>query len=471
MLFNSLEFIAFLAAVLLAYHTLRGRLAQNRMLLVASYIFYGWWDWRFLALIALSTVVDFFIARGMKRSESDTHRKHLMWASASLNLGLLGVFKYFNFFADSTVAAFNAIGLHADAVTLQIVLPVGISFYTFQTLSYTIDVYRKRLEPTDDFLDFALFVSFFPQLVAGPIERASALLPQIALPRRVDWAQINAGVYLIVWGLFKKVVVADRAAIYSDRVFNDYQNYTGADLVLAVVAFTVQIYGDFSGYSDIARGVAKLLGFELMVNFKLPFFAHNPSDYWRRWHVSLSSWLRDYLYISLGGNRNGALLTYRNLFLTMLLGGLWHGAAWNYVFWGAFHGAILLIYRATPVLRDEPSGAGLRGWLSWAWRVVVMFTLTLIGFVIFRCTDLSALAWWFTHVGPQTSPATLSMAAGLALYTLPLLLIQVWQLVTGDLLIIARTRLPFRVLLLTVMILGICILGERESAEFIYFQF
>ncbi len=471
MLFNSETFILFFAVTYTLYLMTKGRRGQNRLLLVASYVFYGWWDWRFLSLIALSTVVDFFLAKNIKASTDKDTRKKLMLTSVGVNLSILGFFKYFNFFVDSTTNLLGSFGIQPDFVTLNIVLPVGISFYTFQTLSYTIDVYREKMEPTDDFLDFALFVSFFPQLVAGPIERASALLPQISKPRHLSWGQVNAGAHLILWGLFKKVVIADRAAIHSNNVFNNIEAYSGLDLVTGALAFTLQIYGDFSGYSDIARGTAKLLGFDLMVNFKLPYFARNPSDFWRRWHVSLSSWLRDYLYISLGGNRGGTFLTYRNLCLTMLLGGLWHGAAWNFVLWGAFHGLILVIYRVTPVLKDDPAEDGLAGWLGWGWRVPVMFVFTVCGWVLFRCTTMADITWWFSHAGPGLSEQSLSMLVRVGALWVPLVAVQIWQQLRGDLLVMANSPVPLRVFIHAGLLAGIFLLGIRSGSEFLYFQF
>jgi len=389
-LFNSTAFFVFFAVVYAAYLLLQRRLRlQNALLLVASYLFYGYWDWRFLSLIAISTLVDFVIGRALGRTDERAvggqRRRLLLAISVVVNLAILGFFKYFNFFASSLVEVLSAFGAHADLVTLNIVLPVGISFYTFQTMSYTIDVYRGRLQPTDSLLDFAVFVAFFPQLVAGPIERAVNLLPQVGRPRRITAAQVDSGLFLILWGLYKKVVVADNAALIANAVFNDYASHTGLDILLGVIAFSVQIYGDFSGYSDIARGVARLMGFELMVNFRLPYFAVNPSDFWLRWHISLSSWLRDYLYISLGGNRTGRLLTYRNLLVTMLLGGLWHGAAWNFIVWGAYHGVILALYRAFErrPAHENPWGGEHRYAVVLA-KMGLMFALTLLGWLFFR---------------------------------------------------------------------------------------
>ncbi|MEO0660529.1 MAG: MBOAT family O-acyltransferase, partial [Planctomycetota bacterium] len=349
MQFNSWVFPLFFALVYAVYLGLGARRvrAQNAWLLAASYLFYGYWDPRFLGLLAVSTAVDFTIGRALARATDDERRrKRLVTASVLVNLGILGFFKYFDFFITETATLLEAMGLSPSVTTLRILLPVGISFYTFQTLSYTLDVYRRRMEPTRDLLGFALFVSFFPQLVAGPIERASRLLPQIESPRSVTASKVQAGLWLLVWGYFKKTVIADQAQVIAGPLFAaDASTLSGLEPFTAVLAFTIHIYCDFSGYSDIARGLAKLMGFEFMLNFRLPYFATGPSDFWNRWHVSLSTWLRDYLYIPLGGNRGGHLSTYRNQFLVMALGGLWHGAAWPYVLWGSYHGVLLVIER------------------------------------------------------------------------------------------------------------------------------
>lgn len=304
MLFNSFTFLYFFIAVYVLYLLLKKKhLHQNFLLLVASYVFYGYWDWRFLSLILLSTLIDFFIGQTLYKQNDPRRRKILLSLSVIANLSFLGFFKYFNFFAESFESMVGLFGLTAGDLTLRIVLPIGISFYTFQTMSYTIDIYRGEMKPVKNLMNFALFVAFFPQLVAGPIERAKNMIPQIEKPRNVTPEFINAGIYLIVWGYFKKLVIADNVALIANKVFNNYTEYQGMDLIIGVLAFTIQIYCDFSAYSDIARGLAKLLGINLMLNFRLPYFALNPSDFWLRWHISLSSWLRDYLYIPLGGNR------------------------------------------------------------------------------------------------------------------------------------------------------------------------
>ena len=473
MLFNSLIFVVFFAAVYGLYLSLRTHhKLQNRLLLVASYIFYGYWDWRFLSLIAISTVIDFYVGRALHNAPDNGRRKRMLLISVAANLSLLGCFKYFNFFADSFSGLLGLFGMEPGFVTLNIVLPVGISFYTFQTMSYTIDIYRRKIEPTDSFLDFALFVSFFPQLVAGPIERAVNLLPQIAKRRNITLDQINSGIFLVLWGYFKKVVIADNVAIISDQIFNGYLQYQGLDIVIGILAFTVQIYCDFSGYSDIARGVARLMGFELMVNFKLPYFALNPSDFWLRWHVSLSSWLRDYLYIPLGGNRGSSFRIQRNLSLTMLLGGLWHGAAWNFVIWGAFHGLILSIYRIFDKNPEhEDPWSGKYSYTRIVLKMAIMFVLTLIGWVIFRASSAHQIYYMLTNVGFNLSEQSLVIGQKLMFFSMPLIVVQIFQYVKRDLLILTKMPTAGRMLLYAALLIGIFIFGVREATEFIYFQF
>lgn len=471
MLFNSLEFAAFFAIFYVAYLLLfKWRRLQNVLLLVASYVFYGWWDWRFLSLIAISTVVDYAVGRGLTGSDDPVFRKRLVTASVVVNLGILGFFKYFNFFVESFTDAMASLGWQVDALTLNIILPVGISFYTFQTLSYSVDVYRKKMPAADSLLDFGVFVAFFPQLVAGPIERAARFLPQVQQPRTLSAGQWEAGLYLVVWGLFKKVVLADNAAQIANTVFNDHTSFEGLDLLVGALAFTLQIYGDFSGYSDIARGLAKWLGFDLMLNFRLPYFARDPSDFWERWHISLSSWLRDYLYISLGGNRGGTVLTWRNLSLTMLLGGLWHGARWNFVIWGAFHGAILIAYRILRPKRgtDPP---GLHGWARAGVEWSIMSVLTVMGWIIFRAETADQIGYFFTHMGPSTSPRTSQLFLHLAMLWTPLWLVQIWQHRTRDLLCFTKAPAPVGIAFLLLCVASSVLFGVREDIEFIYFQF
>ncbi|KAA1246931.1 MBOAT family protein [Aquimarina sp. RZ0] len=345
MLFNSLDFFIFLPITFILYWCLFNKQLklQNTFVLGASYLFYGMWDWRFLFLIFASTVVDFFVGQSIHNSKSDRSRKNWLWISVIFNLGLLGFFKYFNFFIDSWIDFTELLGYTSHSTwTLQIILPVGISFYTFQTMSYSLDIYYKRLKPTRDFIAFATFVSFFPQLVAGPIERASNLLSQIDAKRTFNYKQCTEGVKLIVWGLFKKVVIADAIAPIVDDIFANYGSYPASTLILGVCLFSFQVYGDFSGYSDIAIGTSKLFGIELMSNFKFPNFARNVAEYWQRWHVSLSTWFRHYLYIPLGGSRVSKLKAVRNIAIIFLVSGFWHGANWTFIIWGLIH-AILYI--------------------------------------------------------------------------------------------------------------------------------
>jgi alginate O-acetyltransferase complex protein AlgI len=471
MLFNSHVFVIFFVVVYALYLLLmKHHKLQNTLLLVASLIFYGYWDWSLLLLLLLSKTVNFTLANRIDKTEEPVQRKRYLISAIAFNLMLIGFFKYFNFFASSFVELLELFGIQPDWATLKIVLPMGISFYTFQLLSYIVDIYRKRLAPVRNFFDFILFVSFFPQLVAGPIERASDLVPQILSPRVLKADQINAGFFLIAWGFFKKIVIADNLKALVDPIFNGYTQYQGFDILIAILGFTFQIYCDFSGYSDIARGIAKLMGFELMLNFRLPYFALNPSDFWSRWHISLSSWLRDYLYIPLGGNRHGVLNTYRNLFITMLLGGLWHGAAWNFVIWGGYQGAILILYRIfEPKL--EPQKFWNHSYFGVGIRMLVMFVLTNIGWVIFRSNSLHQMSYILTNIGFTTSSMSLTFGYKFVFFCLPLLLIQTYQGITANLLIITKLNLFSRISIYSFLAIWLLIFGARESGEFIYFQF
>jgi alginate O-acetyltransferase complex protein AlgI len=464
MLFNSFVFVWFFLLVYLLYlASKRSVLLQNSILLVASYVFYGYWNYKFLSLIALSTLIDYFV--GQKLYAETAEKKRRIWLSVSViaNLAILGFFKYFNFFADSFADFIQLFGFQADYVTLKIVLPVGISFYTFQTMSYTIDIYRRKLTPTKNFINFALFVSFFPQLVAGPIERASRLLPQIEKKRTINSSLVNEGIFLIIWGYFKKIVIADNCAIITENLLYD----NGINLLIALFAFTLQIYGDFSGYSDIARGISKLMGFDLMLNFRLPYFALSPSDFWQRWHISLSSWLRDYLYIPLGGNKLGISKTYRNLMLTMLIGGLWHGASWNFVFWGAFHGLILVIYRYFKITPEREQ----LGFLKRSMYMLPMFLLTMFGWLLFRIQDVSYIPEFLSNIFNLDSSIHFQSIRKLAIVGLPLLVLQVAQHKSKNLNIILHTPLIIQYMFYLTLIVLMILFGVHESSEFIYFQF
>ena len=359
MLFTQPIFFAFFGLVFCLYWALSGYTVRKRLLLVASYVFYGAWDYRFLSLILASTVVDYFVGLGLTRIEDERRRRALLALSITSNLGILGVFKYAGFFVDSFYDLLSLFGLGSGAFSLHIVLPVGISFFTFQTMSYTIDIYRRRMEPTRDFLDFAFFVSFFPQLVAGPIVRAMEFFPQMEGRKWFTHVDVRAALSLFLVGFIKKACIADNLAVPVDAVFAAPEQFGVASIWIAVLCYAVQIYCDFSGYTDMAIAVAALLGYKLPVNFYWPYFAVNVQDFWRRWHMTLSTWLRDYLYISLGGNRGTRWFTYRNIMITMLLGGLWHGAAWTFVVWGALHGLALVLHRdLAPRLAKFPGFGG-----------------------------------------------------------------------------------------------------------------
>ncbi len=344
MLFNSLDFGIFLPIVFIIYWFVSNKNLkfQNFVIVVASYLFYGWWDWRFLSLILFSSLVDFAVGLGLKNEVNQAKRKALLWTSIIVNLGFLGFFKYYNFFLDNFVSAFSFFGSPIHVNSLNFILPVGISFYTFQTLSYSIDVYKKNLEPTNDFIAFSAFVSFFPQLVAGPIERATHLLPQFYKKRTFDYTKAVDGMRQILWGLFKKVVIADNCAEYANTIFNNSDGHSGSTLALGAVFFTFQIYGDFSGYSDIAIGTSRLFGFDLMQNFNFPYFSRDIAEFWRRWHISLSTWFRDYLYIPLGGSRGGTSMKIRNTFIIFIVSGFWHGANWTFIIWGLLNAIYFL---------------------------------------------------------------------------------------------------------------------------------
>ena len=344
MLFNSIDFAIFLPIVFILYWfvTNKNLKLQNFLIVAASYLFYGWWDWRFLSLILFSTVVDFTVGQKLRNEGNQLKRKTLLWTSILVNLGFLGFFKYYNFFLDNFITAFSFFGQDIQANSLNIILPVGISFYTFQTLSYSIDVYKRKLKPTKDFIAFTAFVSFFPQLVAGPIERATHLLPQFYKKRTFDYSKAVDGMRQILWGLFKKIVIADNCAEYANQIFNNSADMNGSTLVLGALFFTFQIYGDFSGYSDIAIGTARIFGFDLMRNFNFPYFSRDMAEFWRRWHISLSTWFRDYLYIPLGGSRGSTMIKVRNTFIIFIVSGFWHGANWTFIVWGALNAIYFL---------------------------------------------------------------------------------------------------------------------------------
>ncbi|MFN1836125.1 MBOAT family protein [Balneola sp. MJW-20] len=404
MLFNSIDFAVFLPLVFFLYWAIKDRKLQNILLLFASYVFYGWWDWRFLSLIIFSTLVDYSVGIALQKTQNNRSRKGLLLVSILVNLGFLGFFKYYNFFLDNFVAAFTFFGHEISASSLNIILPVGISFYTFQTLSYTIDVYRGKLNSSQNFIAFASFVSFFPQLVAGPIERATHLLPQFTKDRLFDYHFATDGLRQILWGLFKKVVIADNCARFANMIFNNHTEYSSAMLILGALFFTFQIYGDFSGYSDIAIGTARLFGFDLMRNFAFPYFSRDIAEFWRRWHISLSTWFRDYLYIPLGGSRGSNWLKIRNVFIIFIVSGFWHGANWTFIVWGALNALYFLPQMLIGNNRnhlDIVAEGSIYPGLKNITKILVTFVLTVFAWIFFRAESLSHafsyLQGIFTH--------------------------------------------------------------------------
>ncbi len=401
MLFNSIDFAIFLPIVFILYWFVvnKNLKLQNFLIVAASYFFYGWWDWRFLSLILFSTIVDYTIGLRLTKQDNKSKRKVLLLISILVNLGFLGFFKYYNFFLDNFITAFSFFGTEINANSLNIILPVGISFYTFQTLSYTIDIFRRKLEPTRNFIAFAAFVSFFPQLVAGPIERATNLLPQFYKKRVFDYDKAVDGMRQILWGLFKKIVIADNCAEYANMIFNNSGDHSGSTLVLGALFFTFQIYGDFSGYSDIAIGTSRLFGFNIMRNFAFPYFSRDIAEFWRRWHISLSTWFRDYLYIPLGGSRGGTWMKVRNTFIIFIVSGFWHGANWTFIIWGALNAVyflpLLLTNKNRSNLDIAAQGKRLPSFSEF-FHILLTFCLTVFAWIFFRAESLNHA---FSYIG------------------------------------------------------------------------
>lgn len=475
MLFNSVSFFVFFTVLYTLYLRFDHK-KQNLLLLIGSYIFYGAWDWRFLSLIFFSTFVDYLCGLRIHNESDERKRKFFLGLSLFTNLSLLGFFKYFNFFIDSFVSLFALFGVEIQSTYLNIILPVGISFYTFQTMSYTIDIYRRKMEPAKDFSDFALFVAFFPQLVAGPIERASHLLPQILKPRKVTLELFYQGAFLVYWGIFLKVFIADNLATIVDPVFAGKPgSENGVIVLIAIYAFAFQIYCDFAGYSYVARGLCKCMGFDIMVNFNVPYFAKNPQDFWKRWHISLSSWLRDYLYISLGGNKNGQWKTYRNLTLTMLIGGLWHGAAWTFIVWGAYQGGLLVVHRFFQPYFSKldiiSSVLTRRGWE--AVKILIFFQFVCLGWLIFRADSMSTVSNMLTAIFSNfTFVEDVSFNLQYLVFFSGILIIVQWfQYHKDDLLIVYKAPQWVKVIFYSITLLLIIVFGVTNGSEFIYFQF
>ncbi|GAC1466164.1 MAG: MBOAT family protein [Isosphaeraceae bacterium] len=473
MLFNSFQFAYFFAALFPTYWLLRKHLAaQNLLLLTAGYVFYACWNPKFLALLVISTVMDYFCGLAVDRIEAPTKRKAFVALSMALNLGMLGYFKYYNFFAESLQTALARSGLHVSLTQLNVVLPIGISFYTFQSMSYVIDVYRRDIKPTRNYIQFATFVSFFPHLVAGPIMRPTTLLPQVANQRRFNLQQFYSGSYLIFWGLTKKVVVADNLALIVNDLFNRWETIDGGLALLAIYAFAFQIYCDFSGYTDAARGIAKCLGFELALNFNLPYFAANPKEFWSRWHISLSTWLRDYLYIPLGGSRGGKAMLYRNLMLTMIIGGLWHGAAWTFILWGCYQGVLLVGHRLLEPWLKLIQPTDLIDRACWKIvRIVTTFHLVCFGWLIFRASSMTQLTGMIRAIIDRPAIPASSFLLPVTLVIVPLLCVQIIQYLTKDLEVILRTPWYVRSVFYTACFYAFILAGEFGGGQFIYFQF
>lgn len=528
MLFNSFEFfILVLILIPIYFHLSQKR--QNILLLVSSYIFYGWWDYRFLTLIIFSSLIDYFCAIGTygkrvsiisyvkssiicytltfvllclrweslisgrlsfnfseeilwvlaicllyffmllmflcRRKYKDLNPKFFLYLSLFSNLSLLCFFKYFNFFIDSFNNLVSSFGMNADSLYLNIILPMGISFYTFQTMSYTIDVFHKKIKPSTSFLDFCLYVSYFPQLVAGPIERATNLLPKIYSKRITNFTMVKSGIYLVSLGFFKKLLIADNISTFVDMGFQSYLKNTFLDSYLSMLFFYIQIYCDFSGYSDIARGLSRILGIELMVNFKNPLVSVSPSEFWKRWHISLSSWLRDYLYISLGGNRSGVLKNYRNLMITMLLGGLWHGASWNFLLWGGFHGGILVFYKYFDI--EKHFNSFLRNFTGW----FVFFHLTLLGWLFFRAGSFDVISCFLVNLISFNLNEGITISTPGFIFWLGVVLILINDFISTYKL--KNTKILFCYRVVFSLFFLYCVVGNKvgESSEFIYFQF
>ncbi len=393
MLFNSIDFAIFLPIVFFLYWFVMNKnlKLQNLLIVAASYMFYGWWDWRFLSLILFSTLVDYSVGRALETEDNQTKRKTLLWTSIIVNLGFLGFFKYYNFFLDNFITAFSFFGTDIKANSLNIILPVGISFYTFQTLSYSIDVYKQKLKPTKNFIAFSAFVSFFPQLVAGPIERATHLLPQFYKKRTFDYTRSVDGMRQILWGLFKKIVIADNAAQIANEIFNNSADYSGSTLILGAIFFSFQIYCDFSGYSDIAIGTARLFGFDLMQNFAFPYFSRDIAEFWRRWHISLSTWFRDYLYIPLGGSRGSTWTKIRNIFIIFIVSGFWHGANWTFIVWGALNAVYflpLMLLKKNRVNTGVVAEGNYLPSIGEFINISITFCLTLLAWIFFRSENI-----------------------------------------------------------------------------------
>ena len=479
MLFNSIDFSIFLPVVFVLYWfaTSKSLKLQNFLIVAASYLFYGWWDWRFLLLILFSTLVDYSVGIWLAKEKAPLKRKIFLWFSIIVNIGLLGFFKYYNFFLHNFIAAFSFLGASINLQSIKIILPVGISFYTFQTLSYTIDVYKEKLKPTKNFIAFAAFVSFFPQLVAGPIERATDLLPQFYKKRTFNYQTAVNGLRQILWGLFKKVVIADNAAQIANQIFNNWTNYSGSTLFLGAVFFAFQIYTDFSGYSDIAIGTSRLFGIHLKQNFAFPYFSRDIAEFWRRWHISLSNWFRDYLYIPLGGSRGSIWVKIRNTFTIFIVSGFWHGANWTFIAWGILNAIyflpLLLLEKNrlnTNVVAQQKKWPSLNELL----KMSVTFTLTTLAWVFFRSENIIQAFGYLSTIFSKTL-FTIPYYTGMKKAVLLILLFVFIEWVGRESKyaienIGLKWKRPIRYAFYYAIIIAIFWFGGKEQ-QYIYFQF
>lgn len=482
MLFNSIDFAIFLPVVFVLYwfFAQKNLTLQNALIVASSYFFYGWWDCRFLLLILFSTLVDYAVGIGLKKEQNERKRSLLLWTSIVVNLGFLGIFKYYDFFVDNFVVAFSMFGTEINPSTLNIVLPVGISFYTFQTLSYTIDVYKRKLPPTTNLIAFGAFVSFFPQLVAGPIERASNLLPQFTKKRRFNYGHAVDGLRQILWGLFKKIVIADNCATYANLIFNNSDEYAGSTLVLGALFFSFQIYGDFSGYSDIAIGTSRLFGFDLKQNFAFPYFSRDVAEFWRRWHISLSTWFRDYLYIPLGGSRGNKWQKIRNTLIVFCVSGFWHGANWTFVIWGLINALFflpLLLKNKNRIHLDTVAKGTYFPTTKEFFSMAFTFGITVFAWIFFRAENLDHALRYLSEIG-TSSLFEIPRFEGAKKALNTLLLTLIFTLIEWfgreDKYAIERLltewKKPLRNVFYYTLILVILIFGGKEQ-PFVYFQF
>ena len=480
MLFNSISFAIFLPIVFSLYWLLRKKIKfQNILLLVASYYFYGCWDWRFMFLLAFSTFLDYYSGIKIEEATSKSLKKMWLIISVGINLGFLGVFKYYNFFADSFAEFLGNFGLNVHPWTLQIILPVGISFYTFHGLSYIIDIYKDRIKAERNIVDYSVFVSFFPLLVAGPIERATHLLPQIKKERVFNYSQAVDGMRQILWGLFKKMVIADNCAIYANEIFSNPESQSGSNLVLGAIFFTFQIYGDFSGYSDIALGVARLFGIELLKNFNYPYFSRDIAEFWRRWHISLSTWFRDYLYIPLGGSKGGNWMRVRNTFIIFIVSGFWHGANWTFIFWGFLNALFIMPSILLKTNRANLEIVAYNRYLPTIrefFNIILTFSLTVLAWIFFRANSITHA---FEYIGGIFKPSlfeipTLRKSALATLILVAFLLLIEWigrrNNYGIEKLFLEKPRFV-RWVFYAFVIMLIALFLQTEESPFIYFQF